>query len=215
MYGAMIYALDDDPDILQILKELLLPLGAGVATFERAQDFYAAFDPNRPGCVLLDLCLPEISGQEVLEQLSRAEPPPTVVIISGSADVSVAIQTLRSGAFDFITKPMTPEQVIERVTAALAADRERRRHHEEVLEARRRFASLSHREREVMLGLLQGRRNKEIATQLGISSRTVEVHRAAVMAKTGIESVTALVLMAARLADRDPEIAAAIAIPPD
>ena len=176
-----VYIIDDDVDVRESLTFFLSAAGFTARAFAEPMEFLAAVSQLAPGCVLLDIRMPGVDGFEVLERLRLAEAALPVVVITGHGDVVVAVRAMKLGASDFLEKPFEEDmllRILSQTFAALENNRyasDRRRH------ARARLEKLSEREREVLVALLAGRSNKVVAFELGISVRTVEMHRAAMM----------------------------------
>jgi two-component system response regulator FixJ len=180
-----VYVLDDDEAVRRSLERLLGSANFEPVTFERPDLFLTAARTFKAGCVLLDVRLPGMNGLEVQEQLNRIRNDLPVIVMTAQGDVQTAVRAMKSGAIDFLEKPYSDQALLGSIEAALAreilSDRD-----QEIADAVRRVAALSPREREVLYGLMEGRPNKMIAYQLGISVRTVEVHRARMMERLGI-----------------------------
>jgi len=192
----IVFIIDDDPAVRDSFEWLLESVGLGVSTYARPQDFFEHYTPGQPGCVLLDVRMPGISGLNIQQKLSEYGVDLPVIIITGHGDVPMAVTAMKHGALDFIEKPCNDQLLLDCVQNALAQDQARRNaraHHQEVIA---RFASLTFREREVMERVVQGMPNKVIADTLSVSRKTVEVHRAKVMNKMQAESLSDLIQMA-------------------
>jgi two-component system response regulator FixJ len=190
-----IYVVDDDDSMRQAIALLLRTVGYTPIVFARPGDFLAKFDPNVHGCLVLDIRMPEMSGLEVQQQLNRAGAILPVIFITGHGDIPMAVQAMKDGAFDFLTKPFRDQDLLDRINSALKQDAENRAAIEKHADLRRRVDSLTPREREVLDLIVEGKANKVIAIDLGLSERTVEIHRANVMEKMGARSVAHLVKM--------------------
>lgn len=190
-----IYIVDDDDGMRRALTVLMTTVGYDAVAFARPADFLAKYDPNHPGCLVLDVRMPEMSGLEVQQQLNRSGSMVPVILITGHGDIPMAVQAMKDGAFDFLQKPFRDQDLLDRINAALKQDAENRAAVEKHAEVRRRLESLTPREREVMALVVDGSANKVIAIDLGLSERTVEIHRANVMEKMGARSVAHLVKM--------------------
>lgn len=190
-----IYLIDDDEGMRRALTVLMTTVGYHAVAFERAADFLAKFDAAAPGCLVLDVRMPEMSGLEVQQHLNKLGAMLPVILITGHGDIPMAVQAMKDGAFDFMQKPFRDQELLDRINAALKLDAENRRLVEKHADLRRREESLTAREREVMALVVDGRANKVIAIDLGLSERTVEIHRANVMEKMGARSVAHLVKM--------------------
>jgi RNA polymerase sigma factor (sigma-70 family) len=188
-----VFVVDDDPAMRQSLRWLIESVNVAVETYATAQDFLAAYDPNRPGCLVLDVRMPGMGGLDLQAELARREIEVPVIIITGYAEVPTAVRALKSGALDFIEKPFSDQLLLDRIQQAIASDRQARvrRHERAALAAR--VAQLTPREREVMQLVVAGSSNREIAAELGLSVKTVEVHRARVMEKMKVDSLADLV----------------------
>lgn len=184
---------DDDPAVLHSLERLLRAAGFAVSTFPSPTDFLARVAPDAPGCVLLDLSMPELSGLDLQGALERMGCRQPVIFISGNGDVRSSVNAMKAGALDFLTKPFDEMELLSAVQRALLRDRQMRQSLE-------RLALLTPREREVFDQVVEGRLNKQIAAMLGISEKTVKVHRSRVMEKTAARSTAELVRLADSLA---------------
>ena len=190
---------DDDAQVRRFLLEVLASIGLVAEEYSSGEDFMRRWRPGHTDCVLLDIRMPRITGPEVHEWLRQRNPEIPVILLSGYADVPTAVRAMRLGAFDFIEKPFNVQYLIERVNAALRLANERRA----AATAAAPVAgddwqkSLTPREQEILTAIVTGKRNKVIAADLGISERTVETHRAHIMAKSGASNVIELVGMIA------------------
>jgi two-component system response regulator FixJ len=196
-----VYVVDDDDGMRNALHTLLSTVGYTTATFSRAQDFLQKFKPDEPGCLVLDVRMPEMSGLELQQQLNRMGSMLPVIFITGHGDVPMAVQAMKEGAFEFIQKPFRDQDLLDRINHALQHDAENRKSVARRAEVMRRLESLTPRERQVMDLVVDGGANKVIAIDLGLSERTVEIHRAKVMEKMGARSVAHLVKMHLTLSD--------------
>ena len=193
-----VHVVDDDPAIRDSLSWLFGSRGLAVAAWESGEAFLAGFSAETRGCVLLDLRMGGLSGLDVLDRLEEAGSVLPVIVLTGHGDVPLAVQSLKKGAIDFMEKPFEPNALLERVQAAMALEAERQAEATTARTLERQLTSLSAREREVMELMLKGLLNKQIADDLGIAMRTVEVHRARILEKFGVRSAVEL---AGRLAD--------------
>jgi len=190
-----IYVVDDDDSMRQAIALLLRTVGYNPIVFARPGDFLAKYDANQHGCVVLDIRMPDMSGLEVQQQLNRAGAILPVIFITGHGDIPMAVQAMKDGAFDFLTKPFRDQDLLDRINSALKQDAENRAAVDEHADLRRRAETLTTREREVLALVVDGKANKVVAIDLGLSERTVEIHRANVMEKMGARSVAHLVKM--------------------
>ncbi len=183
-----VYLVDDDIAVRDSLGLLLLSHGYTVHAFEGGEEFLAAIDARSEGVVLLDVRMPGLSGPDVFKQMYELGSELIVLFLSGHGDIPMAVQAIRQGAFDFLEKPCSEKQLLERINDALevAIGRQSVRGNQQLLE--KRLGSITPREREVMDWILQGKLNKQIADEMQIAIRTVEVHRANVFAKMGVRS---------------------------
>ena len=192
---ATVYIVDDDDGMRRALTLLMSTVGYHAVAFARPKDFLSKFDPNQPGCLVLDVRMPDMSGLEVQQHLNRAGSLLPVILVTGHGDIPMAVQAMKDGAFDFLQKPFRDQDLLDRINAALKQDAENRAAVEKHTDLRKRRESLTPREREVMALVVDGKANKVIAIDLGLSERTVEIHRANVMEKMGARSVAHLVKM--------------------
>ncbi len=202
---ATVFVVDDDEAVRSSLRLLLRSVGLAAAAYPGAREFLEAYDPAQPGCVVLDVRMPGMSGLELQETLNRSGATIPVIFITGHGDIPMAVEAMQHGAFDFLQKPFRDQDLIDRVQRALERDRSTRaqlRQHDRI---RERVDSLTPREREVLQLVAQGKPNKVMAADLGVSQRTVEIHRARVMEKMGAASVAQLVRM---VMDLEPAAAA-------
>ena len=200
----IVFVIDDDESMRRALERLLRSVGLQVETFSAASEFVGRALPDRPACVILDLRLPGQSGLDVQESLARAGREIPIIFISGYADVPSSVRALKAGAFDFLQKPFSDQQLLDVIHEALERDRDERRLRAERAAVRERFDTLTPRERDVLHLVLQGLLNKQIAAELGISEKTVKFHRGRVMDKTQAGSVAELVRQAEKIDVRLP-----------
>lgn len=177
------------------MKFLMRSVGLQAEIYQSAHEFLEAFDPQRPGCLVLDVRMPKMSGLELQERLDSMGSVLPIIFITAHGDIPMAVQAVKAGAVDFVQKPFRDQDLIDKVQAALLQDAELRQRLADRAEIIARIESLTPREREVMDLVVDGRPNKAIAHSLGISQRTVEIHRARVMEKMRAGSVPHLVQM--------------------
>jgi FixJ family two-component response regulator len=194
-----VMVVDDDAAVRAALQLLLQSVGHASQTYGSAREFLAQFDPVRPGCLVLDVRMPGMSGLELQEQLNLRGATLPVIFITGHGDVPMAVEAMQQGAFDFLQKPFRDQELLDRIQRALARDRITRAGLARREEIRERLASLTAREREVMELMTRGRPNKLMAADLGLSQRTIEIHRARVMEKMQAGSLAELVRMSMEL----------------
>ncbi len=196
MAEELVHVIDDDPAVRDSLGFLLETAGLHARLHESAVAFLEAVPEVRAGCVVTDVRMPEMTGLELVRRLKAADFPLPIIMITGHADVPLAVEAMKAGVADFIEKPFDDEVLLSAVRAALSHGEKGRRDAAEVAEISARIASLSGREHEVLDGLVAGHANKVIAFDLGISPRTVEIYRANVMTKMKASSLSELVRMA-------------------
>ncbi|HEU5116644.1 MAG TPA: response regulator [Isosphaeraceae bacterium] len=191
-----VYVVDDDPDMRDSLRWLMTSVGLRVEVFESASAFLSAFAPVGPGCLVFDVRMPETSGLDLYEQLAARGEGIPVIFITAYADVAMAVRAMKSGAVEFVEKPFNRQMLLDRVQRAIRDDTERLRRLSDQESVRRRFESLTDKEREVLALVLDGYPNKGIASSLDITPRAVEMRRASLMNKLGARSLAELVRMA-------------------
>ena len=189
----IVHVVDDEAPVRDSLSWLLGSVGLEVRTHPDGEAFLAHMVPERAGCVLLDIRMPGLSGIEVLERMSSSTPTLPVIVLTAHADVPLAVRAMRLGAFDFIEKPYSDNLLLERVQQALRRRETQRDRDAAVARTREAFQRLSPREREVLAHVIEGRSNKMIARELGLSIKTIEVHRASLMQKMGAGSLAELI----------------------
>lgn len=187
-----IFVVDDEQPVRDSLQSLLESLRFDAETFASAQDFLSAYDPARPGCLVLDVRMPRMSGLELQQELNARRFHIPVIIITGHGDIPMAVRAMKAGAIDFIEKPFNEQMLLERIQHALTADARQRREDAERQTLRVRIEALTIRQREVLERVIAGKPNKVIAIELGISTKTVEAHRAKVMERLEAHSVAEL-----------------------
>jgi len=187
---AMVFVVDDDSSIREAIKNLVSLVGLGVETFGTAQEFLRSERPDVPGCVVLDVELPGLSGLD----LQRP-----IIFITGYGDIPMSVRAMKAGALEFLTKPFRDQELLDAIQHALERDRAARQHSRESAELHERFDGLTSREREVMSLVVAGWLNKQIGFELRISEITVKIHRGRVMNKMGAQSLAELVKMTEKL----------------
>ena len=193
-----VFVVDDDPAVLKALERLLRSEGYQVRAFSSPSAFLSGHDFEAPGCVVLDLSMPETTGLELQQKLAALGNERAVVFISGHGDIPSSVRAMKGGAVDFLTKPFDDVDLLAAVKAAIGRDLYLRAMRAERSAIRERLAALTAREHEVLLHVVAGRINKQIASDLGTVEKTIKVHRARVMDKMGVDSVAEL----ARLCER-------------
>jgi FixJ family two-component response regulator len=191
-----IFVVDDDPAIRDLLTLLLSRHGYDVVCFADGTSLAAAIRTKRPACIILDVHIPGKSGLDILKDLTTRQHPAPVMIMSGKGDIAMAVDAIKKGAFDFIEKPFGGSEVVSRVQEALEADRRRSTEIDAGQRSRFYFPGrepLTEREQDVLTQLIAGATNKEVGRQLGISHRTIEIHRARIMEKLGAKNAADLI----------------------
>lgn len=191
-----IYVIDDDDAVRQSLEFMLKAAGIKARSFESAKAFMAALPEISSGCVVTDVRMPEITGIDLLRHLKKTNPDLPVIVITGHGDISLAVEAMKIGATDFLEKPFDGQQLLTAVRSALTQDADTGKRKAELADIQEKLAALSNRERQVLEGLVAGSANKNIAFDLGISPRTVEIYRANLMTKMAANSLSDLVRMA-------------------
>lgn len=190
-----VFVIDDDEAVRNSLRLLLKSLGLAVRTFASAQEFLPTYEPRDPGCLILDIRMPGMSGLELQQQLNIRGATIPVIFISGHGDIPMAVEAMQHGAFDFLQKPFRDQELIDRVQRALERDAAIRTEIQATDQIRQHLASLTPREREILELVTTGKPNKVMAGDLGVSQRTIEIHRARVMEKMHARSLAQLVRM--------------------
>ncbi|WP_198683374.1 response regulator transcription factor [Peristeroidobacter agariperforans] len=191
----VVHILDDDDEVRDVLSAVVQAAGHVAVSYGRPSQFLEKLDHTQPGTLILDVRLPEMSGLELQRHLIRIGSILPVILITNHADIPMVVEAMREGAFDFLEKPVRHQDLIERVNAAVKKDAQNRESIRRHADIRSRFLTLSAREKEVLQLVVDGRANKVIALDLGLSERTVEVHRGNIMDKMGAHSLAHLVRM--------------------
>ena len=191
----IVFIVDDDEAVRNSLRLLLKSVGLAASALPTAQEFLSSYSADQPGCLVLDVRMPGMSGLELQQQLNVRGAVIPVIFITGHGDIPMAVEAIQQGAFDFLQKPFRDQDLIDRIQRALAKDRTNRTELQEHTRTRERLESLTPREREVLALVASGKPNKVMAGDLGVSQRTVEIHRARVMEKMGASSLAQLVRM--------------------
>ena len=198
MADGVVYVVDDDAAVRDGLKWLIESVELQVSPCPSAQAFLEAYDRSRPGCLVLDVRLRGMSGLDLQAELARRDISIPTIVVTGHGDVPMAVRAMKLGAIDFVEKPFNDQELLERIQKAIEGDLQARRGDRERAEACALLATLSPREREVLDLLVLGKANKEVADQLGLSTRTVEGHRARLMEKLACGSLAELVRLSLR-----------------
>jgi two-component system response regulator FixJ len=188
-----VFVVDDGPAMRESLRWLVEAVGLSVETYASPEEFLERFDASKPGCLLLDVKMPSMNGLEVQQELAARGALTPIIFLTAYGDVPVAVRACQAGAFDFIEKPFSDDVVLTAIRKALAKDRLLRHRRKEEVEFAERTAILTPRERDVMTRVMAGKTNNDMALELGVSPRTIEVHRGHLMTKLGADSVADLV----------------------
>jgi RNA polymerase sigma factor (sigma-70 family) len=195
----VVFVVDDDPSVRSSLKFLLSTVGLRVESFESADTFLHKNPPDVPSCLVLDVRLPGLSGLDFQRELAARKISIPIVFLTGHGDIPMSVRAMKAGAVEFLTKPFRDQDLLDAVRIALERDRARREEEKEVMILRRRFDSLTAREREVISMVVSGMLNKQIADQLGTAESTVKVQRSRALEKMHAESLVDLVRMIEKL----------------
>ena len=201
---AIVYVVDDDPSMREALQSLFLSIGLETRTYATARDFLAIPVSDVPGCLIIDIRLPDTNGLDFQGQLTETGVRLPVVMMSGYGDIPMSVRAMKCGAVDFLPKPFKDQDMLDAVLAAIERDRERRAVDGDVSKVQERFGTLSPREHQVMLLVSAGKMNKQVAGELGISEITVKIHRGAAMRKMGARTLADLVRMADITSSKTP-----------
>jgi FixJ family two-component response regulator len=193
---AVVHVVDDDASLCGALESLFGSVGLDTRTYGAARDFLNASLPDKPGCIVIDIRLPDMNGLEFQAQLTEMGVCLPVVMMTGYGDIPMSVRAMKRGAVDFLSKPFRDQDMLDAVMTAIERDRRRRAAEGDLARMRQRFETLSAREQQVMLLVTAGKMNKHVAGDLGISEITVKIHRGAAMRKMGARSLADLVRMA-------------------
>jgi len=201
---AVVHVVDDDPSLCAALEGLFDTVGLAARSYCSAREFLVGDLVDQPGCIVIDIRLPDINGLEFQAQLTRLGVHLPVVVMSGYGDIPMSVRAMKGGAVDFLPKPFRDQDMLDAVATAIRRDRRRRAADGDVSRLRERFETLSARERQVMALVAAGKMNKQVAGELGISQMAVKVRRSAVMRKMDVRTVADLIRMADILSPRQP-----------
>ena len=188
-----VFVVDDEPDVRAALRLLIKSVGYVVECFESADQFFNQFEPDRKGCLILDVRMPGMSGMDLQEKLSSINALLPIIMISGHGEIPMAVKAVQNGAIDFLQKPFSDQQLLDRISLAMEIDTKRHSEHSVKQDAQKKYDSLTPREREIFTEVVSGKLNKVIAYELNISTRTVEIHRAKAMEKMGARNLSDLI----------------------
>lgn len=191
----MVLVVDDDPSVRRALVNLFESVGLRVAAFGSAPEILQSKPPEVPSCLVLDIRLPGLSGLDLQADLAKANIHTPIIFITGHGDIPMTVRAMKSGAVDFLTKPVRDQDMLDAVQAAIQRDRRRREIEKTVSNVRSRFESLTPRERDVLSLVTSGKMNKNVAAELGLAEITVKIYRGQIMRKMGAKSLAELVKM--------------------
>ena len=194
-----VFIVDDDPSVLKALARLMRSVGLNATTFASPQEFLGNHDQNAPGCLVLDVAMPGIKGLELQQALVAQGSELPVIFLTGHGDIPMSVRAIKQGAVDFLTKPVHDSDLIEAIDGAIEKDRIARQARVKLIDLRQRLAMLTPRERDVLNHVVSGKRNRQIATELGTAEQTIKLHRASLMKKLKAESMADLMKLAERL----------------
>jgi len=197
--ASIVFVVDDDPSVRRAIKVLLESVGLAVELFGSAKEFLLGRPADRPSCLVLDIRLPGVSGLDFQRQLAEAKINIPIIFISAHGDVPMTVRAMKAGAIEFLTKPFRDQDLLDAVQVALERDRARRQREADIARLRKRFESLTPREREVLPWVVSGLLSKQIADAIGTSEASVKVHRSQLMRKMAADSVADLVRMAEKM----------------
>ena len=200
--GPTVFVVDDDEAVRKAVSRLLRSTGIAVAAFASPREFLAQYNPATPGCLVLDIAMPDFNGLQLQTALTEKGCILPIIFFTGHGDVSKSVQAMKQGAFDFLSKPVKDKDLLTAVRAAIERDTIVRREQAKLSEIRARLNALTSREREVLEHVVSGKLNKQIAGDMGITKATVKMHRAHVMAKMKVQSVAELVRLTERCGTR-------------
>jgi FixJ family two-component response regulator len=194
-----VFLVDDEPALLKALTRLLKTEGFQTQSYQSASDFLAARKPDQPACLVLDVSMPEMTGMELQQHLLAEDSLISIIFLSGNGDIPMSVRAIKSGAVDFLTKPVKDNELLTAIHLGLKRAEEKKEIRKEIQELKARLALLTPRESQVFLEVVSGKPNKLIADKMKIGEQTIKVHRSRVMQKMGTESLAQLVLTAERL----------------
>jgi FixJ family two-component response regulator len=197
--NSTVFVIDDDPELLASVGRLLRSLGLDAQLFASIADFLKSGPPDGPSCLVLDVRLPGQSGLEFQRELAAANRQLPIIFVTGHGDIPMSVQAMKGGAIEFLTKPFRDQELLDAIQLGLSRDRTRLENESAFAALRKRFGSLSPREREIMIQVARGRLSKQIAGDIGIAETTVKVHRSRAMRKMNVRSLTEFGQMAHKL----------------
>ena len=201
---AVVHVVDDDASLCGALESLFESVGLDTLTYGAARDFLNASLADQPGCIVIDIRLPDMSGLEFQAQLTQLGVRLPVIMMTGYGDIPMTVRAMKRGAMDFLSKPFRDQDMLDAVLAAIERDRQRRTADDNASQVRQRFETLTPREQRVMMLVTTGKMNKQVAGELGVSEITAKIHRGAAMRKMGARTLADLVRMADVVKPKSP-----------
>jgi FixJ family two-component response regulator len=203
--GPIVFVVDDEPTVCASVKRLVRSVGIEVQTYSSAQEFLRGKRPDVPGCLVLDVRLPDLSGLDLQQELAKANITLPIIFVTGHGDIPMSVRAMKAGAVEFLTKPFREQDLLEAIQHGIQQHRTLREQRAEIFDLQCRYESLTLREREVFPLVAGGWLNKQVASQLGASEKTIKVHRGQVMHKMKAESLADLIRMAEKLKITSPK----------
>jgi FixJ family two-component response regulator len=203
--GPIVFVVDDEPTVCASVKRLVRSVGIEVQTYGSAQEFLRGKRPDVPGCLVLDVRLPDLSGLDLQQELAKANITLPIIFVTGHGDIPMSVRAMKAGAVEFLTKPFREQDLLEAIQHGIQQHRTLREQRAEIFDLQCRYESLTLREREVFPLVAGGWLNKQVASQLGASEKTIKVHRGQVMHKMKAESLADLIRMAEKLKITSPK----------
>lgn len=203
--GPIVFVVDDEPTVCASVKRLVRSVGIEVQTYSSAQEFLRGKRPDVPGCLVLDVRLPDLSGLDLQQELAKANITLPIIFVTGHGDIPMSVRAMKAGAVEFLTKPFREQDLLEAIQHGIQQHRTLREQRAEIFDLQCRYESLTLREREIFPLVAGGWLNKQVASQLGASEKTIKVHRGQVMHKMKAESLADLIRMAEKLKITSPK----------
>ena len=203
--GPIVFVVDDEPSVCTSVKRLVRSVGIEVQTYSSAQEFLRGKRPDVPGCLVLDVRLPDLSGLDLQQELAKVNITLPIIFVTGHGDIPMSVRAMKAGAVEFLTKPFREQDLLEAIQHGIHQHRAIREQRAEIFDLQRRYELLTLREREVFPLVADGLLNKQVASQLGASEKTIKVHRGQVMHKMKAESLADLIRMAEKLKITSPK----------